>query len=106
MSSAQQRAITAPHQGQSILDQPDGSAAQIIGLPGAPRRASCAVQDVGDFAVRMAFRPSIHRTSGIYHALALLSRQPKSWGPEGTIFERRPEPVSGPQANIEIGVES
>ena len=105
MSGAQQGAIAAPHQSQSILDEPDSSAAQIVGLPGAPRRASPAEQHIGDFAIRMAFQPSIDRASGLDHALALRSRHAKSWRPETTIFERRPEPMGGPQANLEIGVE-
>ena len=58
----QQCAIAAAHQGESGLNQTNGSITQVVGFPGAFWNLFGAKEDFRDFAVRTAVHSCIERT--------------------------------------------
>ena len=60
-SLAQQSAVTAAHQGNTVFDQADSAVAQIVALPGPFGDTPGTKQTLGDFAIRVAFDPGVER---------------------------------------------
>lgn len=75
VAAAQERAISAPHQGQPGLDQADGAAAQIMSLPRSFGNPPAAEQDLGNGAVAVSLGSSVQRPQSEREPLAAFQGQ-------------------------------
>ncbi len=101
----QKGAIAAPHQSDAVLDQADGTAAQIVRFPVAIRDATSPEQAFCYFAIAVSLQPPIERAHGQYEPPTPLERQRKRRRAQGALFERRPKSVCRLRADVEICVE-
>jgi hypothetical protein len=69
---AQERPIPTTDHSSAAAHEPVGSVAQRRGLPRVGRNASCAEENLGDFAVRCAIGAAIHGSKHLAQSVALL----------------------------------
>ena len=104
-SLAQQSAVTAAHQGNTVFDQADGAVAQIVALPGPFGDTPGAKQALCDRAVTIALDPGVERAQHKSQSLSPLWRQVMKRGTSRSPVKRQPETTRGMAANLEITIE-
>jgi hypothetical protein len=101
----QQRAIAAAHQGETGLDQTNGSIAQIMGFPRAFGYLSGAKQDFRDFAVRPVVHARIEGAKRKCQTTAALRRNCMQRRSGRTVVQGSPQPTRCVRTELEVAVE-